>query len=90
MEPFPAASSCGLWPQGCGNSRSSRDTFYREEVHPFLQAAKTDPFFFEWRRTSFPNDVGYCWLSEDTTPTKDFATGRFMFTQQVNGIGRFE
>ena len=67
-----------------------RDLWYREEMEPFVRAARTTPFFFAWRPTAFPNDVGYCWLTEDPQPTKDFATGRFMLTLQMNGIGPIE
>jgi hypothetical protein len=50
--------------------------WYRTYFDPFLKVAETEPFFFAWKPQEFPGDVGYCWLTNDPQPTRDFTTGR--------------
>ena len=67
-----------------------RSLFYREQMEPFVRAARTGPFFMAWRPEAFPNDVGYCWLTEDPQPVMHFDTGRFALTLQMSGVGPIE
>lgn len=43
--------------------------WYREYFDPFVKAARTTPFFIAWRPSTFPEEVGYCWTSEDIRPS---------------------
>ena len=41
------------------------DTWYRTYFAPFKQAAKTRPFFFAWNLLQYPDDIGFCRISQD-------------------------
>jgi hypothetical protein len=60
--------------------------WYREEMQPFVSAAKADPFFFAWSPLTYPNECGYCWLTSDPQPTQHFETGTMGLTLQMNGL----
>jgi hypothetical protein len=63
-----------------------RAVWYRASFDPFVVEAQEAPFFFAWKPTEFPNDVGYCTLSADPAPTRDFGTGTMDVTLQLNGV----
>jgi hypothetical protein len=63
-----------------------RQTWYRSNFDPFVDAAQEGPFFFAWRPQAHPADVGYCTLSNDVQPSRSFDTGRFSVTLQLNGV----
>jgi hypothetical protein len=60
--------------------------WYRTYMQPFIATAKADPFFFAWKPQEFPNDVGYCWLTNDPQPTRHFDTGTIGLTVQMSGV----
>ncbi len=68
--------------------------WYRENFDPFIRAAKTQPFFFAWRPVDYPDEIGFCWLTNNPKPVNQrrrrSATGTdhgLMSVQlQVNGI----
>lgn len=68
--------------------------WYRENLDPFLRAARTSPFFFAWRPLDYPLEVGFCWLTNNPKPVNQrrraSASGQhhgLMSVQlQVNGI----
>ncbi len=41
------------------------DTWYRSYFAPFKQMAKTMPFFMAWNLSEYPDDVGFCRISQD-------------------------
>jgi len=43
------------------------DGWYREYFAPFKQYAKLRPFFFAWNLAEYPDDVGFCRISEDVS-----------------------
>ncbi len=53
--------------------------FYREYVELFVQAAITRPFFAAWRPSTYPLEVGYCWLTRDIVPENQLANGFMRF-----------
>lgn len=61
--------------------------WYRENFDPFVQAARSYPFFFAWRPSSYPLEVAYAWALEDIHPSnmgvKDFMQVAF----NMHGIG---
>lgn len=43
--------------------------WYREYFQPFVESAKTTPFFYSWRPGDYPEDVVYCWTESDIKPS---------------------
>lgn len=58
----------------------------RDELDPFLVAAKTAPFFFAWRPEEFPLEVAFCWLTNQPKPVNQRNNGMMSVQLQVNGI----
>lgn len=58
--------------------------WYRANFDPFLQEAI--PFFFAWHPVTYPEDVGYAWLTNDPMPEHNPATGRIAVDLQMRGI----
>lgn len=42
--------------------------WYREHFEPFARMARSRPFFFAWLPQSYPQDVGYAWVTSDIRP----------------------
>jgi hypothetical protein len=63
-----------------------RQTWYRQHFDPFVVAAQEQPWFFAWRPTAHPNDVGYVVLTNDVQPSRSFDTGTMSITLQMNGV----
>ena len=63
-----------------------RRTWFQDEMRPFLLSAETTPFFFAWKPQQFPDDVGYCWLTENPQPSVHFDTRRIELTLIMGGI----
>jgi hypothetical protein len=61
-------------------------SWYRTYMHPFIIAAKADPFFFAWKPQEFQRDVGYCWLTNDPQPSRHFDTGTMALTLNMGGV----
>lgn len=57
--------------------------FYRDEVDPFL--ADGGPFFFAWAPEAYPEEVGYCWYTNDPVPVPALA-GHVDLTLELEGI----
>ncbi|KRR16862.1 hypothetical protein [Bradyrhizobium retamae] len=60
--------------------------WYRANFDPFVVAAKTAPFFFAWRPLHYPNEVGFCWLTNNPKPVNQRNNGMMSVQLQVNGI----
>jgi len=60
--------------------------WYRTNFDPFVRAAKTTPFFFAWRPQQYPDEVGYCWLTNNPKPVNQRNNGMMTVQLQVNGI----
>lgn len=60
--------------------------FYRSDMHPFVLAARTAPFFFAWRPQTYPREVGYGWLAADPVPVNESPHGLVAVTLDVAGI----
>ncbi len=63
-----------------------RQVWYRAQFDPFVVAAQKSPFFFAWKPSEHPGDAGFCTLSSDPQPSRDFSTGTFGVTLQLNGV----
>ena len=56
--------------------RHLTNAWYRANFDPFVEQARSYPFFFAWRPEGYPTSVGYVWTNSDIVPTtmgiKDF------------------
>lgn len=60
--------------------------WYRTYMHPFVLAAEEIPFFFAWRPSSYPNEIGYAWLSQDPKPSNHRTNGMMQVDLQLEGV----
>ena len=63
-----------------------RETWYRANFDPFVKAAQEGAFFFAWKPTEHPNDVGFVTLTNDVQPTRDFNTATIAVTLQMSSV----
>lgn len=62
-------------------------SWYRDNMPDFLDAAKTEPFFFAWRPSSYPLEIGYCWLQDDPMPKPVHGDGNLIaFDLKLGGV----
>lgn len=61
-------------------------SWYREHMEPFVQAATTRPFFWSWRPSSYPDECGYAWLSDDVKTSNMRPNGMMQFSFQMQGV----
>ena len=59
-------------------------TWYRTNLDPFLDEAP--PFFFAWSPYTYPSEVAFAWLTEDTVPVVSHAAGFISVTLQMDGL----
>jgi hypothetical protein len=60
--------------------------WYRTYMHPFVLAAEEIPFFFAWRPSSYPNEIGYAWLTQDPKPSNQRTNGMMQVDLQLEGV----
>lgn len=61
--------------------------WYREEMRPFLDYASRDgTFFFAWRPSSYPKEVGYSWLTGDVRPQNQRSNGMMSVELSLAGL----
>jgi hypothetical protein len=63
-----------------------RSVWYRENMQPMVDAAKSSPLFFAWKPTEFPSDVGFVFITNDPQPTRHFDTGTIAIDFQMTGV----
>lgn len=51
------------------NLKNLTDAWYRANFDPFVEAARTSPFFYLWNPQDYPDDCIYGVASEDIAPT---------------------
>ena len=61
-------------------------TFYRSELEPWLKSAVQRPFFFAWRPSDYPNEVGYCWAAGDAQMSNQRSNGMVQASLNLRGI----
>jgi len=61
-------------------------SWYRQYFYPFAQQAIDRPFFFAWRPSSYPNEIGYCWFKRDPEPENQMANGMMQLRMDMQGI----
>lgn len=60
--------------------------YYRSLIDPFVVHAQTLPFFMAWRPGQYPDEVGFCWATDDIVMTNQLANGFVNFTINVNAL----
>jgi hypothetical protein len=60
--------------------------WYRTYLDPFIAASKEDPFFFAWRPSTYPNEVGYVWMINDPQPSNQRPNGMMQVSLELGGI----
>lgn len=60
--------------------------WYRTYLEPFRVAAKELPFFFAWRPSAYPYEVGFVWTTNDPQPQNQLANGMMSFSMDVEGV----
>lgn len=66
--------------------RNLTPSWYRANFQPFVEAAKTSPFFFAWRPGDYPLEVGLVTFADDPTPENSRANGMMDVTLQMTGL----
>jgi hypothetical protein len=61
--------------------------WYREYFDPFVQAARSYPFFFAWRPSGYPLEVAYAWALGDIQPSNMGARQFMQVGLEMHGIG---
>lgn len=61
-------------------------SWYRENFDPFIEASKEKPFFFGWRPSDYPREVGFCWMTNEPQPSNALANGMMQIQLQMTGI----
>lgn len=74
------ASGAWTW----GNLKAE---WVRAHLDPFVEAARTDPFFILWRPDSFPGEAGYCWTLGDPAPSNSGVRDLMTFSLEAEGLG---
>jgi hypothetical protein len=60
--------------------------WYRTYLEPFRVAAQESPFFFAWRPSAYPYEVGFVWTSNDPRPENQLPNGMMSFSMDVEGV----
>lgn len=61
--------------------------WWRANMPDFLDAAKEAPFFFAWRPSSYPLEVGYVWLENDPMPVPEAGANNYIaFELAMSGV----
>lgn len=59
----------------------------RSDFFPFMESARTFPFFFAWRATAaFADEVGYCWTKTDIRVTNNGQANLMNTSFSVNAL----
>lgn len=83
---FLGRTIVGAWVETSATIMYLSPDWYREYMDPFIEAAQTEPFFFAWAPQSYPNEVGYAWMMDDTPPSIHIVQGHFQITLPMQGI----
>lgn len=61
-------------------------TWYRQYLEPFRKAGKGTTFFFAWAPQAWPDEVGYCWITNDPRAVVNRTTGEVAFSMQIGAV----
>jgi hypothetical protein len=54
---------------GSASFKNLEPSWVRLYFMPFVETAKSKPFFLAWRPVDYPDEVAYCWTSGDIAPS---------------------
>lgn len=60
--------------------------WYRLVLDPFIEVCKSTPFFFAWRPETYPDEIGYCWVTNDPRPENQRPNGMMSIGITIRGI----
>lgn len=60
--------------------------WYRAGMEPFARVARTQPFFWAWRPSQYPDESGYAWLSEDVRVSNQRPNGMMQMSFAMQGV----
>lgn len=60
--------------------------WYRSVLDPFFAVAAETPFFWAWSPQSYPDEVGYVWLSNQPVPNPSDLVGNIDIQMQLEGL----
>ncbi|RYE48344.1 MAG: hypothetical protein EOP24_08005 [Hyphomicrobiales bacterium] len=60
--------------------------WYRSTLDPFFEVAMERPFFWGWRPTTYPDEIGYAWLTSDPVPNPSDLAGYIDVQLQMEGL----
>lgn len=61
-------------------------SWYRSTMEPFVEAARTRPYFWAWRPQQYPAEVGYAWLTGDMQVSNQLSNGFMQLSFSMQGI----
>ena len=61
-------------------------SWYRSTLEPFAAVCMEAPFFWAWRPTQYPAEVGYAWLTSDIVPVPSEYAGYIDIQLQMEGL----
>jgi hypothetical protein len=61
-------------------------TWYRTYFDPFAIAAREAPFFFAWRPGTYPDEVGFMWVTDNPIPNNALPNGMMSVTLSMKGV----
>jgi len=76
------AGSTGSW-----SWQNLKAAWYRANFDPFVEHARTKPFFIAWRPETFPDEIAYCWTDSDISPTNQGVADFMSVTLNAKGLG---
>lgn len=59
----------------------------RRYLQPFIEEARTRPFFILWRPETFPDEAAYCWTEGDLSAQNMGLRDYMSFTLNARGLG---
>lgn len=62
--------------------------WYRRYFDPFVIHAEDGCFFFAWRPSDYPLEIGYCWLTDDPFPSNQRSNGMMQVNLAIAGLIR--
>lgn len=60
--------------------------YYRDNIDAFVEASKTTPFFFGWRPETYPDELGYCNMTNEPVPVNESPHGLISMTLEMTGV----
>ena len=58
----------------------------RDSYQPFMESARTNPFFFAWRPADYPDEIAYCWTNTDIRASNNGQAGLMDSSFSFNAI----